>query len=303
MFSEFDLSKLPSLPLSQRDSLPICTAIYFATDSKNRVLYVGKAINLLNRWKNHHRQEQLNRINRKNKIKIAWLHCSNNLALLANTETYFIEFYQPLLNRTSVPAKTITPAETVLQQTLRKLAGLNVVVFGIEQAMVPTTIYLKYPVEIYKKLLINDYGINGLFEEINQADLVPTVREVTQSIRNAGLVNSIIQASNKRKSTGLKWREYEREKFYQSKVRSWKTGCNGVNIELSPWKFRQSIYINIQPKLGENAVIQTLAGVEIPALNELGLTNILNKYPFIRASYPRVSILEHDPITLLWSKY
>lgn len=140
MFSEFDLSKLPSLSLSQRNILPECPAIYFAVDSKNRVLYVGKAINLLTRWKNHHRQEQLNRINRKNKIKIAWLQCSNNLTLLANTETYFIEFYQPLLNRTSVPAKTITPAETVLQQTLRKLAGLNVVVFGIEQVMVPTTI-------------------------------------------------------------------------------------------------------------------------------------------------------------------
>lgn len=303
MFSEFNLSKLPSLSLPQRNILPECPAIYFAVDSKNRVLYVGKAINLLTRWKNHHRQEQLNRINRKNKIKIAWLHCSNDLASLANTEAYFIEFYQPLLNRISVSAKTITPAETVLQQTLRKLAGLNVLVFGIEQAMVPTTIYLKYPISIYEKILITDYGINDLFEEASQADLVPTVREVTKAISNTGPVNNIIQANNKRKSTGLKWREYERGKVYQSKVRSWKTGCNGMNIELSPWKVGQTSYMDIQPKLGENAVIQTLAGVEIPILNELGLTNILNNHPFIRASYPRVSILEHDPIPLLWSKH
>ncbi len=40
MFSGFDLSTLPSLPLSQRNSLPACPAIYFAVDSKNRVLYV-----------------------------------------------------------------------------------------------------------------------------------------------------------------------------------------------------------------------------------------------------------------------
>jgi len=79
MFPGFDLSKLPSLDLSQRNSLPACPAVYFAVDSKNRVLYVGKAINLLARWKDHHRLEQLNRINRKNKIKIAWLSCDNDL--------------------------------------------------------------------------------------------------------------------------------------------------------------------------------------------------------------------------------
>lgn len=152
MFPKFDLSKLPSLFLSQKDSLPKCPSVYFAIDSRNRVLYVGKAINLLSRWKNHHRQEQLNRINRKNKIKIAWLYCSNDLALLANTETYFIEFYQPLLNRTSVSAKTITPAEIVLQQTFRKLAGVSVVVFEIEPATaLSTTIYLKYLIEIDRK--------------------------------------------------------------------------------------------------------------------------------------------------------
>jgi len=57
MFSGFDLSKLPYLSLSQRNSLPECPAVYFAVDSKNRVLYVGKAINLLARWKDHHRLE------------------------------------------------------------------------------------------------------------------------------------------------------------------------------------------------------------------------------------------------------
>ncbi len=79
MFPGFDLSKLPSLPLSQRNSLPACPAIYFAVDSKNRVLYVGKAINLVARWKDHHRLEQLKRINRKNPIKIAWLTCAHDL--------------------------------------------------------------------------------------------------------------------------------------------------------------------------------------------------------------------------------
>lgn len=59
MFPGFDLSKLPSLDLSQRNILPVCPAVYFAVDSKNRVLYVGKAINLLARWKDHHRLKHI----------------------------------------------------------------------------------------------------------------------------------------------------------------------------------------------------------------------------------------------------
>lgn len=279
MFPGFDLSNLPSLSLSQRNSLPACPAVYFAVDSKNRVLYVGKAINLLNRWKDHHRLEQIHRINRREQIKIAWLSCSNNLKVLADTENYFINFYQPLLNRTPVPAKKITPAEIVLQLTLSKLTKLDVVVFGFESVRdsFPPTVYFKYPIHIYRK----------------------------GRISNAGPVNTIIQANNKRKTTGLRWSTYEREKFGQSKLRSWKSSCNGVKIELSFWKVMKESFagfLNFRPKVGENTVIQTVAGVEMLALTESELANILNQYPFLRENYPRISALKHDPIPLLWSK-
>lgn len=213
MFPGFDLSKLPSLSLSQRNTLTKYPAVYFAVDSKNRVLYVGRATNLLARWKDHHWQEQLNRINQKNQVRIAWLSCSNDLKLLASIESYFIELYQPLLNRTPVPAKRITPSELVLQQTLRKLVDLEVVVFGFKPAIgsSPSTVYLKYHMFIRR----------------------------TQFISNTGPINNIIKASNNRKSARLKWREYERKKFNQGKVRSWNTSCNGVNIELSTWKINQ----------------------------------------------------------------
>ncbi|WP_250124936.1 GIY-YIG nuclease family protein [Chroococcidiopsis sp. CCMEE 29] len=276
MFPDLDLSKLPSVSLSQKNSLPECSAIYFAVDSKNRVLYVGKATNLLARWKNHHRQEQLSRINRRNKIKIAWLSCSNQLDVLTNTEAYFINFYQPLLNRTLVPLKTITPSEIVLQTTLRKLSALDVVVFGFEPTMNsnPPTVYLKYPVEIWK-------GNNF--------------------VNNTGPVNKIIQANNKRKSTRLRWHQYEIKKLSLSKVRSWKTSCNGVHIDLSPWKSERGYFFGLKSE--ENLVIKTVAGVEMPTLNELELTKILEKYCFIRENYPGVCVLEHDPIPLLWSKH
>ena len=287
MFPGFDLSKLPSLSLSQRNTLPKCPAVYFAVDSENRVLYVGRANNLLARWKDHHRQEQLNRINRRNKIKIAWLICPNELKVLVTTEIYFIELYHPLLNRTPVPAKKITPSELVLQQTLRKLVDLEVVVFGFKPAIgsSPSTVYLKYHMFICR----------------------------TQFISNTGPINNIIQASNNRKSARLKWREYEITKFNQLKVRSWNTSCNGVNIELStwkinqvnlgPWKGKQESYSNFRPKLGETAVMQTVAGVEMPTLIESELTNILNKYPFVKETYPGVSMLKHDTIPLLWTKH
>jgi len=284
MFPEFDLSKLPYRSLSQRNSLPECPAVYFAVDSKNRVLYVGKAINLLARWKDHHRLEQLSRINRKNPVIIAWLSCSNNLKILADTESYFINLYQPLLNRTSVPAKTFTPAETALQQTLCRLVALDVVVMGFERALDSSLpiVYLKYPFRILKST---------------------TDVDRLQSISNTGLVSNVIRANNKRSSTNLKWQEYERLKRGQFKVRKWKTGCNGVSIDLSPWEARKGVYFGFFPKIGENAVIQTVAGVEIPTLIESELANIFNRYPFARENYPRISILEHDPIPLFWHKH
>lgn len=148
------------------------------------------------------------------------------------------------------------------------------------------TVYLKYPIEDYRKQITTPDG-----------------SLLAAGMSNTGPVNNVIQANNKRKATRLRWREYERKKFYQAKVRSWKTTCNGVNIELSPWKAQENAYFNFRPKLGETTVIQTVAGVEMPTLNESGLADILNKYPFIRKNYSRVSMLEYDPIPLLWSKH
>ena len=73
MYPEINLSSLPSLSLLNKDQLPHCSAIYFLLDCENRVLYVGKARNLCARWKDHHRFEQLKKLNRKSIIKIAGL--------------------------------------------------------------------------------------------------------------------------------------------------------------------------------------------------------------------------------------
>jgi excinuclease UvrABC nuclease subunit len=55
---------MSSVELDNLNQLPDCSAIYFAIDSQNRILYIGQAVNLLTRWKNHHRIYQLQEINR-----------------------------------------------------------------------------------------------------------------------------------------------------------------------------------------------------------------------------------------------
>lgn len=98
-----DFCKIPSLPLAQKYKLPRCSAIYFAIDSSNNVLYVGKAINLLFRWRNHHRFEQLTHINRTNCVRIAWQEHSPETQLLNELEKQYIKLYKPLLNNSIVP--------------------------------------------------------------------------------------------------------------------------------------------------------------------------------------------------------
>ena len=103
MFPKLDLSKLPSVPLSQKANLDRCSAIYFALDSNNNVLYVGKAINLLFRWRNHHRFEQLSQINRTNLVRLLWWECTLEQQVLTQAEKHFIKVYKPLLNNSIVP--------------------------------------------------------------------------------------------------------------------------------------------------------------------------------------------------------
>lgn len=258
MFTGFDLSKLPSLPWLQKERLPNCSAVYFAVDSKNRVLYVGKATNLLTRWKDHHRFEQLNQISRKNPIKLAWLVCTNEQDLLSKTEAYFIKFYQPLLNKTPVPAKKIIPSEIALQQTLSKILKY-VVILGFEPGKnsLPLTVYLKYPV-------------------------------ISERRGRAGTIRSILKLNNKR-ATGLKWQEYSRRRFS-----FWKASCNGVVIDVGPCEIWPS---------PECLLVQNLAGIEMLAVREPNFTQILRFTPLLKKNSPGLSVLEYDPVPLLWSKH
>lgn len=91
----FDLSSLPSLPLSDRSQLPSCAAVYFALSASGRVLYVGQSIDLRERLRRHHRVALLDALG---DVRIAWLKESNSLAL-RRIETALIKHFNPPLNK------------------------------------------------------------------------------------------------------------------------------------------------------------------------------------------------------------
>ena len=101
--AEINPLKLPSLPLADRRSLPNCPAIYFVLEG-TRVLYIGRAENLQQRWAAHHRYNLLKTITN---VHIAWLECTEP-RLLPKIESALIEEFRPSLNGVAVAGDYIS---------------------------------------------------------------------------------------------------------------------------------------------------------------------------------------------------
>jgi len=95
---------LPMLSLSEKGSLPEVPAVYFALSCANEVLYIGRAINLRSRWRQHHRYDQLRRFH---KVRLAWLELSEYE--LDTTERILIEAYEPPLNESRKDEAIVKP--------------------------------------------------------------------------------------------------------------------------------------------------------------------------------------------------
>jgi toxin ParE1/3/4 len=98
--SKIDLFSLPSLPLSERDLLPDSGAVYFVIDAENRLLYIGKAIHLRQRWKSHHRSSQFESLKQ---VRLAWLSFDPPLSneALYRVEQECILHFRPPVNYNS----------------------------------------------------------------------------------------------------------------------------------------------------------------------------------------------------------
>ncbi|MBO1048406.1 MAG: GIY-YIG nuclease family protein [Dolichospermum sp. DEX182a] len=261
MIETINIFELPSLSLVDKDRLPNCAAIYFVSDSKNQIIYIGRTVNLVERWKAHHRFNQLKRFNRKNPINISWLICSNDIETLSNLENEFIKLYKPPLNwsKVVVPIRKITPAETALQQSLYQLAKFNVMIVGFDPILdeEPPTIYLVYPV----------YGRTGL----------------------SGSIRTALKNINK-KASSLKWKEYKTYPKSSGRFGFWQTEYNGLRIDLSP--FNNLVYFM------EDSISQTLAGIELMAFSSEQLELILEKKEEDEEheNTSGLEALEYDPI-------
>lgn len=115
--TEINPLALPSLPLKERSLLPATSCIYFAIDCQGVVQYIGRSLNLQQRWMQHHRQSDLEKVDG---VQIAWL-AIDTPELLPEIERALIEWFSPPLNdhRDSSESKTrilVTIPETVAEQ-------------------------------------------------------------------------------------------------------------------------------------------------------------------------------------------
>lgn len=92
---KLDLSKLPWLPLEEKAAFPRKAAIYFAIDSLGKVLYIGRSVNVHQRWEKHHKYDELSKINN---VRISYLFF-DDVELLPEVESVLMDWFDPPLNR------------------------------------------------------------------------------------------------------------------------------------------------------------------------------------------------------------
>lgn len=102
-----DPFKLPTISLSQRKHLPLVCAVYFVLHD-NKVVYVGKATVLRQRWDSHHRIKEFKKIS--GEVRIAWLICDSP-ELIDELEKSMIARFEPSMNGSKV--EYATPRKTI----------------------------------------------------------------------------------------------------------------------------------------------------------------------------------------------
>ncbi|MBD1805695.1 GIY-YIG nuclease family protein [Microcoleus sp. FACHB-SPT15] len=95
--------KLPHVSLTELNELPEVSAIYYVVVNET-VLYIGKATNLKDRWRSHHRALQLTTFTYAAiTVDIYWRECDKSA--LNEEESKDIKIFTPCLNRTPILKK------------------------------------------------------------------------------------------------------------------------------------------------------------------------------------------------------
>lgn len=95
------IQTLPSVPLEFRELIPETSGLYFAVAPSHiqPILYIGKAQNIQERWKSHHRLRDLQVVaNIGIPVSLAWLDFAASDEILYQQETCLIQQFRPPLN-------------------------------------------------------------------------------------------------------------------------------------------------------------------------------------------------------------
>lgn len=281
MSTSLDLLQLPSVSLGDRKQLPTCTAIYFAIDASNRVLYVGKAKNLAARWKNHHRLYKLEGINKESPVRIAWQAWTEED--LSEAERILIVNFQPLLNNMEVETPAVIPSEVVLRDFLKTFQR-RLIILGIE----PKTsdkllnVHLKYD--------WTNWSTKG------------TAAKIKEYIKQNQTKNTSLKLKRHRYS---KFDDFAGETFrpgsraqrttarqHRSFNNHWEFACNGVIIHITPVQAE-----NFYREYKKQTQGVRLAGVSFQAITQEAFAQAQKNNDY---EFSKLSCFTSDPVPLLW---
>jgi len=267
---------MSSVELDNLNQLPDCSAIYFAIDSQNRILYIGQAVNLLTRCKNNHRIYQLQEINQDYPVRIAWQVCNNEE--LNEIELYLIKHFQPLLNRTQVKSPQIVPSELVFQNFLREFSRRLIIIgFKPQTSQELPHIHLKYD---WKDCSPKGTAakIKNFIQENNHINTSFKIRRKPWG-RIRGPEEFQI-GSRGQKALARQNRSYNNH---------WEMACNGVIISITP--------TNNYKQIKSVTNFQKLAGVKMRTIPEHDFKRMSNQYPH---DFADLSCFVDDLVPLLW---
>lgn len=110
---------LPSVPSHHKNLLPELSGLYFVVTQAPdpRLVYLGKANNFLQRWKKHHRQPEINLLEKLGlTTDIYWLELRVTDEILSRWENQLIKDLSPVLNDTSTMAVEVKRLENKVAQ-------------------------------------------------------------------------------------------------------------------------------------------------------------------------------------------
>jgi len=94
-FNKLHIEGLPNLLLTDLRKLPRLSCVYFVSDRKGTLLYIGTTFDLKQRWSGKHKCKEI--LGKTDGVKISWLALKGN-KFRQSAEAYLIQIHSPELN-------------------------------------------------------------------------------------------------------------------------------------------------------------------------------------------------------------